>query len=268
MLAVILARGLGTRMRRDAGDAPLTEQQRRAADLGVKSLMPVGRPFLDYVIGGLADAGVTRVCLVVAPDHDAIREHYERALRPERVRITFAVQDEPRGTADAVLAAEPYVERATFLALNGDNYYPVDAYRQLLACEGPALAGFDRDALVQESNIDVERVRQYALLRVSRDGYLEDIVEKPDDPTAALFGARALVSMNLWSFTPRIFEACRRVAPSSRGELELPAAVRVATRELGERFRVVPVSRGVLDLSNRRDVAIVTDRLRGVEVSL
>ncbi len=56
--AVILARGLGTRMRRDDAGAELSAEQASLADSGMKAMIPVGRPFLDYVLSGLADAGV------------------------------------------------------------------------------------------------------------------------------------------------------------------------------------------------------------------
>jgi hypothetical protein len=58
------------------------------------------------------------------------------------------------------------------------------------------------------------------------------------------------------------------VRPSVRGELELQDAVRIAMEELGERFTVIPFAGGVLDLSSRRDVAAVADRLAGVLVDL
>ena len=74
--------------------------------------------------------------------------------------------------------------------------------------------------------------------------------------------------MNLWRFSPRIFEACRRVSPSARGERELPQAVGWAIASLGERFRALPCEEGVLDLSTRSDVASVSNRLRGVAVRL
>ena len=73
--AVILARGLGTRMRREAEgtSAALSDEQRRAAAQGAKGMMPLGgRPFLDYVLSALADAGIGDVVLVVAPDHGQI----------------------------------------------------------------------------------------------------------------------------------------------------------------------------------------------------
>ena len=53
--AVILARGLGTRMRRADAAAALDDTQSSAADSGLKGMIPIGRPFLDYVISALAE---------------------------------------------------------------------------------------------------------------------------------------------------------------------------------------------------------------------
>ena len=72
-LAVILARGLGTRMRREDGAAALGDDQARVAATGVKAMIPIGRPFLDYILSGLADAGLRDVCLVIGPEHAAVR---------------------------------------------------------------------------------------------------------------------------------------------------------------------------------------------------
>lgn len=266
MKAILLARGLGTRMRRSDAGASLTAEQAAAADEGVKAMMPMdrGRPFVDYVLSALADAGVHEICLVVAPDADDVRRHFHHEMTLRRVRISFAVQNEPRGTADALLAAESFAGSGRFLVLNADNYYPVEAYRALAETEGCALPGFDREALVRQGNIDPERIRRFALLRVSADGFLEDIVEKPDETTYEAMGPHALVSMNLWAFTPVILEACRRVKPSPRGELELPEAVRIAMKDMGERFRVLPFVAPVLDLGRRGDVATVEAALRTV----
>ncbi|MBW7934352.1 MAG: NTP transferase domain-containing protein [Gemmatimonadaceae bacterium] len=265
--AVILARGLGSRMWRAEAAVALDEAQERAAAAGHKGMMPtLGRPFLDFVLSALADAGVRDVTLVVAPDHAMMRDYYARQVPPERVRLRWAVQAEPRGTADAVLAAADVVDDAPFLALNSDNYYPVASYDALCSLGGAGLVAYEGEALVREGNIDRERVMAYALLDIDDAGLLRGIVEKPpaDHPLAQR--AERWVSMNLWSFTPRIFDACRRVQPSVRGELELQDAVMIATRELGERFHVVRAHAGVLDLSRRADVASIGEHLRGIEV--
>jgi glucose-1-phosphate thymidylyltransferase len=76
----------------------------------------------------------------------------------------------------------------------------------------------------------------------------------------AAAGPGALVSMNCWRFDSRIFEACREVPRSARGEFELPEAVGAAVRA-GVRFKAVPAHGPVLDLSRRGDTAEVARRL-------
>ena len=99
MMAVVLARGRGRRMQLPDAGAALTAAQQAAADAGAKVLMPVGegaaRPFLDYALSALADAGCTEGCLVVAPDHAAVRAHYA----PARLRALRALRR--AGRADA-----------------------------------------------------------------------------------------------------------------------------------------------------------------------
>ena len=262
----MLARGLGTRMRRDDAAAALTDAQRRAADAGLKAMIPIaGRPFLDFVLASLADAGLTRVGLVVAPDHAAIAAYYG-AHPPVRVRLDFIVQREARGTADAVLAAESWTEGHPFLAMNGDNLYPVQALADLALLEEPGLPAFDAGDLVRSSNIPEDRIRAFALIAMDADGYLTAIVEKPPSEIseASAFRRKSLVSMNCWRFDARIFAACRDVPASARGEYELPEAVGLALRR-GMRIRAIPAAGPVLDLSRRADTADVERRLAGME---
>lgn len=263
--AVILARGLGTRMRRGNADAPLRADQAAAADRGVKGMIPFGRPFLDYALSALADAGFTDACLVIGPEHQAVRDYYARPGRPTRMRVLFAVQERPLGTADAVLAAEAFAGGDLFLVCNADNYYPAPVLAALRGLTEPGLAGFDRDVLVRRGNITADRISRFALLTTSPDGFLADLVEKPDATTAAALGPSARVSMNCWVFGPGIFPACRLVSPSPRGELEIQDAVRISMSALGARYRVVPVEEGVLDLSSRGDITAVAARLSDME---
>ncbi len=265
--AVILARGLGTRMRRADGEVRLEGDQGRAADAGVKALIPVGRPFLDYVLGALADAGYADVCLVIGPEHGAVRERYGHDLVISRLRVHFAIQESPRGTADAVAAAEAFAGGDDVLVINSDNLYPTTVLRALRELPGPGLALFSGAALVRESNIPAERLRAFAVGKIDAGGYLTDIVEKPDAAALAQFGDDPPVSMNCWRFPKAIFAACRAVALSSRNELELPDAVR-ATIHAGVRYAAVHSREGVLDLTQRGDIAAVAARLRDVTVDL
>ena len=263
-VAVVLARGLGTRMRASrAAGSGLTSQQATAAASGYKALMPIGEHrLIDYSLSALADAGIERAVLVVGPEHEDFRRHID-SLERTRLTIDLAVQVNPLGTADAVLSAEAAVGGESFLMVNGDNYYPRQALRDLARHRGNALAGFDRAALVAESNIPAERIAAFAIVR-ARDGALEEIVEKPAAEVVRAAGAHAPVSMNAFRFTPEIFAACRRIAPSPRGELEIVDAVRALPGPVS----VLAATGGVLDLSRREDIREVEARLSGTEVSL
>lgn len=256
--AVVLARGLGTRMREHDPAAPLSPEQQAAADAGLKAMMPInGVPFLDYALSALADAGITDVALVVAPDHAMLEERYTSIAPPRRVRVDFIVQEEAVGTANAISSARRWTGGDPFLAMNADNLYPPAALRDLAALPEPGLPAFDADDLVRTSNIPAARVRAFAVVEVDDDGYLTRIVEKPSDEFPLL------ISMNCWRFDERIFDACRDVPRSARGEFELPEAVGLAARR-GVRFRAVPARGPVLDLSRRADAADVARRLAAV----
>lgn len=276
-LAVILARGLGTRLKAEEGAllaAPLSPAQERAAAAGSKGMMPVaGRPFLDHVLHELADGGVVDVVFVVAPDDELIRQRYDEEAPPKRLRVRYAVQDEPLGTAHALLAARSAVCASLgasadasgarhFLMCNADDLYPAAAVCDLVELDGPGLVAFAADALTADGAMEPERVQRFALLDIAPDDTLRDIVEKPaaDHP---LVGARERwVSMNLWRFTDSIFDDCAAIAPSPRGELELADAVRRAIGR-GIHFTAVREHLAVPDLTHRRDVAALEQRLAG-----
>lgn len=267
MKAVLLARGLGRRMQQEC-DGSLTASQAAAAAAGAKGMMPIGpglsRPFLDYVISALADAGCTSVCLVVAPDHRAIRDYYDGPGRPSRLTIEYAVQPIADGTARAVHSARGYAGRDPFLVLNSDNLYPAPVLRALVDLGEPGLPAYDADSLVHESGFPRDRVTGFAAIEVDERGRLTRIVEKPGRDYYDRMGSRALISMNVWRFDDSIFEACREVPVSARGEYELPEAVGLAVSR-GGIFRTFRASGAVLDLSRRSDVALVSERLAGVE---
>lgn len=267
--AVVLARGLGTRMRQADPGASLSREQQQAADAGHKAMMPVnGRPFIEYVLSSLADAGLPRIALVVPPDHDLLRG-YLRASPPSRARVDLVVQPEPVGTANAVVTAAPWTQGEPFLVLNGDNLYPVAALRALAEWHEPAFPAFDADDLVRTSNIPADRIRAFAVTTIDAEGYLAAIVEKPGDlrPEGPGYrkgpGERQAVSMNCWRFDSRIFDACRDVPKSARGEFELPEAVGVAIAR-GMRIKAIPARGPVLDLSRRADATDVARRLAEV----
>lgn len=252
-------------MRRIESGAGVSGPQRAAAERGLKAMIPMGRPFLDFVLSSLADAGIRQVCLVVNQAHQEIRDYYTGPGRPSRVSVEFAEQARPLGTADAVLASERFAAGASVLSLNADNLYPLSALQALRSLPRAGLAGFRRSVLLEQGKIPAARIRAFALVEAGVDGALTRIIEKPSQAEAAEFGADPLVSMNAWLLPPSIYEACRAIPPSPRGELELQDAVRLCVERLGERFLVVESDEGVLDLSSPEDIPVVAARLRRLE---
>ena len=263
--ALVLARGLGTRMRASAaGAAGLTAGQASAADAGMKAMIPFGggRPFLDHVLHHLADAGVREVGLVIGPEHEQIREYY-RSLDTRRLSIAFVTQEAPIGTANAVASGEGWAGDAPFLVLNADNLYPVEALARLVTADGPALPAFD----VASLDLPIERLGTFALIERDARDCLARIVEKPGEAAVREAGPRARVSMNVWRFDQRIFEYCRNVPRSQRGEQELPQAVGIAVAD-ALCLSVFDAEGPVLDLSHRSDVEVVARALEGARVEL
>jgi len=260
--AVIMARGLGTRMRKADDSAVLDQSQHAAATAGVKAMIPIGRPFLDYVLSALADAGYTRACLIIGPEHQSVRDYFSIQSPPKRIHIEYAIQQEPLGTADATAAAEQFAGNDNFLLLNSDNYYPPEAFAALGQLEGAGVALFDRDQMVASGNIPEDRILKFSVAEVDRDGCLKRIHEKPSEETLRRLAPPLLVNMNCWRFSPAIFQACRSIGPSARGELELTDAVQYAIDHLNERIETRIFREAVLDLSSRADISSVAERLR------
>jgi dTDP-glucose pyrophosphorylase len=264
--AVILAAGRGSRMQRACGTARLSAEQAAAADSGVKSMMPVGRPFVDYVLNALKLAGYRRICLVAAPGSEPLQSHCRQFSR-DGFDIQFAIQSAPLGTANALTAARDFAGSDAFLAINADNYYPIEVLRKLRGAAGAAVAAFRAEGLGR-GNITADRLRNYAFISADRHGRLLRIVEKPAGDDPVLSTPWSLINMNCWRFTATIFTACSAIPLSSRNEYEIPDAVSYAINVLKEPFLAIEVNEPVLDLSTRADVADVARRFASVKLEL
>ncbi len=117
MKAIILAGGLGSRLRERVPDLP-------------KPMAPVaGRPFLEYVLDRLIAGGVSEIILSVGYRADVIMAHFENAYR--NAVVSYAVETEPLGTGGAIVHALNGQSGYPVLVLNGDTFLNID-YGELL----------------------------------------------------------------------------------------------------------------------------------------
>jgi bifunctional UDP-N-acetylglucosamine pyrophosphorylase/glucosamine-1-phosphate N-acetyltransferase len=184
--AVILAAGEGTRIRPLSASLP-------------KPMLPVAdRPLAAHAADAAASAGAGELLFVVGYEADAVRDYFgeEHAGVP----VSYAVQREQAGTADAVRAAAEYLD-GPFAVLNGDNLYDPAGIEALFEA-GPAV-GAHR----------VKDPRNYGVLSTEGDT-VTDIVEKPADPPTDLANTGAYLF-------PEAARDWLDVPESERGEREI-----------------------------------------------
>jgi bifunctional UDP-N-acetylglucosamine pyrophosphorylase/glucosamine-1-phosphate N-acetyltransferase len=202
MDAVILAAGLGTRLRPHTLTTP-------------KPLLPVqGRPILDWALGALP-RGVDRVIVVVHYLADQV-EHYMRSQK-RFAHFEIVPQGEPRGTGDALRRCQQHIHSDRLLVLNGDDLYG--------AKDLAALADKPAGLLVQS----VEEPRRFGIAFLKPDGTLEKLVEKPN------LDGRQLANTGAYLFPRSVFQI--EIGLSARGEYEITDYVSQLARQ--QPFHVV-----------------------------
>ncbi|MEL6329560.1 MAG: sugar phosphate nucleotidyltransferase [Planctomycetota bacterium] len=197
MKGIILAGGLGSRLH------PLTLVTN-------KHLLPVyERPMIHYPIRCLLNAGIDDVLVVTGAAHTAdfrrlLGDGADLGLR----RLAYASQEGEGGIADALAHAEEFAADERVCVVLGDNIIEksirpaADAFR-----EQPSGA-----RLLLKSVPDPHR---FGVAAFARDGRIEAIVEKPENPPSDL------AVTGIYFYDPDVFDICRSLKPSARGELEI-----------------------------------------------
>jgi dTDP-glucose pyrophosphorylase len=214
---VLLAAGRGTRMGALTAQTP-------------KPLLAVaGEPIIAHILAGLRAAGVTRVVVVTGYRGEQI----EAALGDGAalgVALRYVRQAHPEGTARALLLAEPLIEADTFVLGWGDILIERPFYAEF------AQAFAARPCEAQLAVNPVDDPWQGAAVYVNKQWRVTRLEEKPPRGTATTPWNNA----GLFVFRHTIFDHARRVAPSARGEHELPQAIAHMVRD-GCNVRAVPV---------------------------
>ena len=229
--AVVLAAGRGSRMGALTDPIP-------------KPLLAVaGRPLITYVLGGLAAAGIDHVVLVTGYRGDQIVAALGDGAALG-LRLSYCRQSEPNGTATALLLAAPLLGARPFVVGWADILVPHAFYREFVAAYAA------RPCAVQLAVNAVDDPWRGGAVYVEPDGRVTRVEEKPPRGSSTTGWNNA----GLMYVTPAVLEYARRLAPSPRGEYELPLAIAQMIRA-GCSAYAVPVRGPWSDVGTPADLA-------------
>lgn len=118
--AIVLAGGLGTRLRSVVKDVP-----KPMATVG-------GRPFLEHLLGFLAEKGIKRIILATGYKGEVIKSHFGCSWKT--LSICYSHETTPLGTGGSLIeAAKKITERQPVFALNGDTFFGINLDKMLMS---------------------------------------------------------------------------------------------------------------------------------------
>ncbi|HCJ85160.1 MAG TPA: glucose-1-phosphate thymidylyltransferase [Acidimicrobiaceae bacterium] len=195
MRGMMLAGGAGTRL------FPLSQ-------VSSKQLQAVyDKPMIYYPLATLMTAGIREIHLITSPADLPI---FERVLGDGQqwgISLSYSVQPNPGGIAEAVLIGEEFVGDQPFSLILGDNIF-----------HGPIgldieVAGFVSGAVIW--GYPVEDPQRYGVVEIDSSGSVLSIEEKPNNPRSDL------AVPGLYVYDDTAVSRAKELAPSDRGELEI-----------------------------------------------